>query len=558
MDIARITRVDAASASAALDGALDELAERNAVKRMWDKDPSLWKTRPEEQHEIVDRLGWLELPTSMRAHVAELRAFADEMRSEGVRHVVLCGMGGSSLAPEVFRETLGSASGYPELIVLDSTDPVAVMAVDATIDPRKTLFVISSKSGGTIEVTSFLAHFWEQAGPDGSRFCAITDPGTSLERLAQERGFRRVFSNPPDIGGRYSALSLFGLVPAALIGMDLDRLLECADDEKQLSIPSLDPRQIPGAWLGAYVGGLARAHRDKLTLLTSPGVKSFGLWVEQLIAESTGKEGRGIVPVVGEPIGKPDRYGSDRCFVAVRLDGDDNGELDRAIDSLSGRHPVMVAQLRDHYELAAEMYRWEVATALAGALLGINPFDQPNVQESKDNTARVLEEVLRTGVLPAAPDNVRLDPNESDSIASFLAQAGEGEYIAIQAYLTPTPEFEGALQAMRAGCRDQLGVATTLGFGPRFLHSTGQLHKGGPPEGVFLQLVYQPTQDLPIPGRPYTFGTLLAAQALGDLESFNERGLRVARVDLGEDVRTSLAHVVGAATALPVRVLRPA
>ncbi len=547
--------MDAAQAAAALDGALDELVERDAVERMWDKDPSLWKTNPDEQRELVDRLGWLELPLSMRAHAADLRAFADAVRAEGVRHVVLCGMGGSSLAPEVFRLTFGSRSGYPSLIVLDSTDPGAVAAVDATIDPTRTLFLISSKSGGTIEVLSFLAHFWELSGGQGSRFCAITDPGTSLEALATERGFRRTFSNPPDIGGRYSALSLFGLVPAALIGVDLERLLACADDERALCGRSVEAPRNPGAWLGAYIGGLARAHRDKLTLLASPGIAGFGLWVEQLIAESTGKQGRGIVPVVGEPIGPADRYGDDRCFVALRLEGDDNTRLDAAVQSLAGRHPIAVARLNDRYEMAAEMYRWEVATALAGALIDIHPFDQPNVQESKDNTARVLEQVESQGALPAAPDEVRLDASDSDSIGSFLAQVGEGEYVAIQAYLTPTPEIEGALQAMRAGCRDQLGVATTLGFGPRFLHSTGQLHKGGPQEGLFVQLVYQPTTDLPIPGRPYSFGTLLAAQALGDLESLNGRGLRVARVDLGQDVQTTLANVVGAATALPARVL---
>jgi glucose-6-phosphate isomerase/transaldolase/glucose-6-phosphate isomerase len=380
---------------------------------------------------------------------------------------------------------------------------------------------------------SFFAHFWEIAGHRGEQFCAVTDPGTSLARLAGEHSFVKTFLNPTEIGGRYSALSYFGLVPAAVMGIDLARLLKGAVDERQRCSTEA-PDQNPGAQLGAFFGGFARAGRDKLTVLTSPRIGSFGLWVEQLIAESTGKQGTGSVPIVGEPIGPPEVYGDDRCFVVLRLEGDDNTELDRAVVGLRERHPLVVRTLRDVYELGAEMYCWEVATALSGVLLGINPFDQPNVQESKDNTARVLREGLS-----AAPGTI-----EPDALAAFVAQAQPGDYVAIQAYLTPTDDNEARLQRLRARIRDLRRVATTLGFGPRFLHSTGQLHKGGPPSGVFLQLTYAPSEDVPIPGQPFTFGTLLAAQALGDLQSLQSRGLRAARVDLGHDASGGLERLI--------------
>jgi glucose-6-phosphate isomerase/transaldolase/glucose-6-phosphate isomerase len=507
-----------------------------AIARLWARDPTLWKPRPEDDVELSNRLGWLTLPTDFLAQAAELEQFATQQAARGITHVVVCGMGGSSLAPEVFRITFPTTTGRPTLHVLDSTDPGAVKAVDAAIDPRHTLFVISSKSGGTLEVMSFLAHFWELAEHRGDQFCAITDPGTSLDKLATERGFLTTFRNPTEIGGRYSALSYFGLVPAALVGIDLKRLLQAAQDEaKKCQAEQLEAN--PGATLGAYFGGHARAGRDKLTILTSPSIDSFGLWVEQLIAESTGKEGKGVVPVVGEAIGEPAAYGADRCFVVLRVDGDDNSTLDRGVDRLHGQHPVLVHHLSDIYALGAEMYRWEVATALAGAILRINPFDQPNVQESKDNTARVLEAGLTTppGVL------------QPEAVADFLKQAHGGDYVAIHAYLTPTAETEARLQGLRALVRDRRQVATTLGFGPRFLHSTGQLHKGGPVSGVFLQLTYSPSEDVPIPGQPFSFGTLLAAQALGDLESLRSRGLRVARVDLGTDVAGGLERLTRAA-----------
>ena len=551
MDLARYGAIDLAHAGPIVEAALGELAERDAVGRLWARDPALWRPDPAEQRELVDRLGWLSLPRSMRAEVPALERFAEEARREGVRHVVLCGMGGSSLAPEVFRLTFGSAQGCPRLIVLDSTDPGAVRAVDAAIDPAATLFLVASKSGGTVEVAALLAHFWEAAGRRGDRFCAITDPGTGLERLARERRFRRVFLNPPDIGGRYSALSLFGLVPAALIGLDLGRLLDRAGAEQALCGPDHPAARNPGAWLGAFMGGLARAGRDKLTLLTAPGIAGFGLWAEQLLAESTGKQGRGIIPVVGEPPGPAEAYGEDRCFVALRLDGAGADAPDRAVAALRGRQPLVVARLADRYDLGAEMYRWEVATALAGALLGIHPFDQPNVQESKDNTSRVLREAQASGHLPPAPPEVCLEIADAEAVASFLARATARAYVALQAYLTPGEEVERRLQTLRALLRDHFQVATTLGFGPRFLHSTGQLHKGGPASGVFLQLTYRPMDDLPVPGQPYSFGELIAAQALGDLQSLRARQLPVARVDLGADVLGGLDRLLAAVASFP-------
>jgi glucose-6-phosphate isomerase/transaldolase/glucose-6-phosphate isomerase len=533
VEIERYLSVDLATEREVFDAALAELGSTRAVERMWARDPTLWKPDAADDVELSNRLGWLTLPDDFLKKVPEFEALARRTREEGVRHVVVCGMGGSSLAPEVFRITFGSAQGSPGLIVLDSTDPTAVRMVDMTIDPERTLFLISSKSGGTIEVMACLAHFWQLTREKGDRFYAVTDPGTSLERLAQERHFRGVFLNPTEIGGRYSALSYFGLVPAALSGVDVRRLLEAAVNERALCGPDRPPPNNSGAFLGAFMGGLARDRRDKLTLLTSPALTSFGLWVEQLIAESTGKEGTGIVPVVGEPFGSPEVYGKDRCFVALRLDGDDNVALDRTVEALRGKHPIIVRQLRDRYELGAEMYCWEVATALAGSLLHINPFDQPNVQESKDNTARVLQSRAT-----AVPDDVVLAPSD---LEEFLGKLRERDYFAIHAYLTQTPEIEERLQRLRKEVRDKHRVATTLSFGPRFLHSTGQLHKGGPPTGVFLQLTYQPVDDVEIPGQPYTFRTLFAAEALGDLLSLHQRGLRVARIDLGPNPLAGLS-----------------
>ena len=515
---------------AEVESLLARMEREETVPRIWRKDYTVWR---EEPTEITDRLGWLGITEAMCEQTPALQAFGREVREAGFRHVVLLGMGGSSLGPEVLRQTFGSADGYPELIVLDSTVPGAVQAVTDAIDPARTLFLVSSKSGGTVEPLSFYKHFRalvdRAVGKEkaGQSFVAITDPGTSLETMTDTHGFRRLFRNAPDIGGRYSVLSYFGLVPAALMGMDVAALLERADRMLEGSQSCVPAHDNPGAWLGSVMGALALRGRDKLTLVNSPSIGSFGLWVEQLIAESTGKYGKGIVPVAGEPLLAPEHYGDDRLFAYLRLEGDANADLDAAIERLreSGQ-PVVRLDLRDRYDLGAEFFRWEFATAVAGAIVGIHPFDQPNVQQAKDLTARVLEEYQSSGRLGGieAPGSVK----------ELLSQIRPGDYLAIMAYLPETPKLNDALAELRRGVMERHRVATTFGYGPRFLHSTGQLHKGGPNTGLFLQITRSRNTDLPIPGAPYTFGVLADAQALGDLQALQGAGRRVARVQLQE------------------------
>jgi glucose-6-phosphate isomerase len=479
------------------------------VPRIWERDHTVWKPDPAE---ITDRLGWLGVSDLMRERVGELERLAAEAVSDGLRTAVLLGMGGSSLAPEVLAKTYGSAAGGLELLVLDTTHPATIERVSAGLDLDHTLFVVASKSGTTIETRSHLAHFWALV-PDGRRFVAITDPGTPLGDLARERRFRALFENPEDIGGRYSALSYFGMVPAALIGAPLAELLGDADQMRAASGPGSPAAENPAAALGATIGEAALAGRDKLTLVLPEEIASLGDWVEQLVAESTGKEGTGVVPVVGEPLGEPGDEGADRLFVATGAH-DGLEALERA------GHPVVRLPMDGRARLGAEFFRWEMATAVAGHVLGINPFDQPNVQEAKDATS----EVLATG---------RVEAPGFDDPAVVLKQVSEGDYVAILAYLDRTPETEAELQRVRLAIRDRHRVATTVGFGPRYLHSTGQLHKGGPNTGVFLQVVdAERDTDVPIPGRNVSFGTLIDAQALGDLRSLRARGRRVARVTL--------------------------
>jgi glucose-6-phosphate isomerase len=488
--------------------------EQDAViRRIWQKDFTVWRDDPTE---ISDRLGWLTVQDAMRDHVAELQAFASRCVTDGMTHAVLAGMGGSSLAPEVLRGTMGVSAGMLDLVVLDTTHPDQILAVERKLPLDRTLFVMASKSGTTTETLSHFAYFWEKV-PDGSRFMAITDAGTPLEKLATERRFRRTFLNPSDIGGRYSALSYFGLVPGALIGADLEGLLDRATAMAQACGPHVPATNNPGARVGAFIGEAALAGQDKLTLVLDDQVRSFGYWVEQLIAESTGKDGKGIVPVEGEDLGEPGVYGPDRVFVGI------GGEyVEKALQPIrDAGHPVIHLWLEDAIELGREFFRWEFATAVAGAVLGINPFDQPNVQEAKDATKRLLAQ----GDLP--------DPGYDD-LTPLVQQVKPGDYLAIQAYLPRNQETERRLHAARIRLRDRLNVATTLGFGPRFLHSTGQLHKGGPNTGVFIQVVEPPDEDAPIPGEPYTFGTLIAAQALGDLQSLRAHGRRVGRVRLAD------------------------
>jgi transaldolase/glucose-6-phosphate isomerase len=528
----------------ALRARLDAFAREGFAKRLWAKDASLWKPEPAAQQAIAGRLGWLDSPSHSREQLAAVGAFAREVRDAGTRHVVLLGMGGSSLAAEVVRNVFGSAPGFPELRVLDTTDPAAVAEAGTGLDFAKTLFVVSSKSGITIEVNALYRHFADRIG-DGSRFAAITDEGTPLERLARDARFRRCFVNPPDVGGRYAALSLFGMVPAAIIGVDVERLLEGGARMAAECGPAVPAEVNPGLLLGAALGEAAAAGRDKLTLLASPAAAPLGPWIEQLVAESTGKEGRGILPVEGEPIGGPSSYGEDRLFASI-------GTADRAPE------PSIGIEFDDPYALGAEFYRWELATAVAGAVLGVNPFDEPNVRESKDLTNEVIARFHRFRRFPEDPPLYETEGFEIHADAGFslptdralkwtlrehLSRAGAGDYAAWLVYLHPTASVDREVQAMRRAARDRRRLAGTVGYGPRYLHSTGQLHKGGPNRGVFVMLTAPDPLDLPIPGERYTFGNLKLAQALGDFEALRRHGRRVLRIHLPRDIDASLRRL---------------
>ena len=507
----------------------------DVVGRIWRKDHTVWKPDPAE---IEDRLGWLTVPQLMRREIPALESFAREIREASYRHVVLLGMGGSSLGPEVLRCALGSAQGYPQLIVLDSTVPAVVQGVSDAIDPANTLFLVSSKSGSTIDPNCLYAYFRGLVDSAcgqraGDNFIAITDPGTVLERLASDAGFRRTFLNPTDIGGRYSVLSYFGLVPGALLGIDTRTLLERAETMAQECGPDRPASKNPGAWLGAAMAQMVSEGRDKLTLVTSPHIESFGLWIEQLLAESTGKEGKGIIPVVGEPHLSPEGYGEDRQFVYLRLEDDDNVESDDfALAIAEASHPLICIDLQDRYELGAEFYRWEFATAIAGAVLGIHPFDQPDVQAAKDITDAMLAHVQQTGEFPAVQAETSFD--------QLLVGIQPDSYVAILAYCQQTTEVDASISLLRQRIAQRYGVATTAGYGPRYLHSTGQLHKGGPASGVYLLLTTDPEPDVPIAGRPYTFGQLAQAQAMGDLRALRAASRPVAWVRLDDYVVGSI------------------
>ena len=521
---------------AAADDALAALTEQDAVRRIWDIDHTLWKPDPTE---LSNRLGWLTLPSEMREQASDLQAFADEVQAMGIRDVVLLGMGGSSLGAEALRSVFGEAQGRPRLTVLDTTVPDWIHAARNAIDVRHTLFLVSSKSGGTLETLTgyrYFRHLADAALGDeaGSHFVAITDEGSGLERLASDEGFLRTFLNPETIGGRYSVLSFFGLVPAALTGIDVAALLDRAARMQEACAPSVPAAKHPGLQLGATIGALAKAGRDKLTFVTTPTLSSVGLWAEQLIAESLGKEGMGIVPVANEPLLGPAHYGDDRVFAYLRLDGDDAQASDDAVAALEAAgHPVLRFTLRDRADLAAEFYRWEFATAVAGAVLGVNPFDQPNVQTAKDKTADVLSAYEHDGALPETPSTLSVD--------ELLAQAAPGDYVCIMAYVHQTPDVDAALAALRSHVMESYAIATTSGYGPRFLHSTGQLHKGGPASGLFLQITADHPNDIDVPGQRYSFGTLADAQALGDLQALQAAGLRAARVRLTGGVAEGLS-----------------
>lgn len=525
---------------------LDALTRNQVVERLWQKDYRLWKNEPTE---ISNRLGWLTVHDQMRQQHEQLTQCVAAAHDLKIKDVVLLGMGGSSLGPEVFRTVFGTQKGSPRLWVLDSTVPGWVRQVTKSITPTRTLFLVASKSGGTIEVMSLFGHFWNlvtkaKGNHGGKHFVAITDPGTGLEQMAKEYEFGQIFSNTPDIGGRYSVLSLFGLVPAALLGLNIMRLLDRAAGMAEQCRKADDAHSNPGVYLGAAMGSLAKAGRDKVTVLSSPALSAFGLWAEQLLAESTGKEGTGLIPIAQEPLLRPGTYGTDRFFVYLRLKGDKNQALDRAVQALvKAKHPVLKFDLRDRYDLGAEFFRWEFATAVAGHLLGIHPFDQPNVQESKDNTNRVLESFHSTGRLPEQTSHPAKD--SAQAISSLLQP---GTYVSILAYTTPAKSFEAAIRRLRQALMAKYKIATTFGYGPRYLHSTGQLHKGGPSTGVFLELVDGMAPDLSIPAKPFTFGTLAKAQATGDIESLRAHHRHAIRVQLGRDQAATVTAITRALT----------
>jgi transaldolase / glucose-6-phosphate isomerase len=548
------------------DGTVKEIlseAEKNQVAaKIWKKDASLWKSDPDSQKQILNSLGWLGVVELMNGRLGELTSLAQEIsRSGQFTHVMVCGMGGSSLCPEVFRQTFGPQPGYPELLVLDSTDPDHIAAVRNRVEPEKCLFIIASKSGGTTEPNAFFEYWFDQVGQrtqtPGSNFIAITDPGTSLEKLAAEKGFRKTFLNPADIGGRYSALSYFGLVPAALMGLDVAQLLLRAEEASRLTAGAGTAEENPGVRLGATIGALAREGRDKLTLICDPKVASIGLWIEQLVAESTGKEGKGVLPVAGEPLGAVDKYGADRIFVNIAI-GDVDAQVKAKLEELSrAGHPVIHLTLRDLNDLGEEFFLWEFATAVIGWSLRINPFDQPNVQEAKDATKALLQNYQQRGALDeqqaqlkegrltfySASQQVDSSASALELLTSFLGGATAGKYIAFLDFIEASPEHDARVEEMRTSLRDSTRCATTAGYGPRYLHSTGQLHKGGPANGLFLMLEDTDRQDVPVPNEHYTFSILKHAQALGDFKALGDHGRRALRIDLGKDAAAGLEEL---------------
>ena len=516
--------------SGALPPALEEpvrarvqsAVHERVAERVWRRDESLWGGPGVP--EIGNRLGWLTVADAMLEHAADLTSFAAGLHAEGYTDAVLLGMGGSSLGPEVIRRSFGDQQPGLKLQVLDSTHPDAVLAVQDSIDVARTIFVVSSKSGGTVETLSHYRHFAQLAKPE--QFVVVTDPGSPLEELARTDGLRRVFRNPPDIGGRYSVLSYFGLVPAALAGVDIEELLHGSQVAEAACAHHEGSESNSGLWLGASIGELARQGRDKLTFLVGGDIESFGLWVEQLVAESTGKHGRGILPVAEEPLGEAAEYGADRVFALLRDPEHPTEAYETAAKALEeAGHPVFELPVHGAADLGRIFFLAEFAVAVAGWALEINPFDQPNVQEAKDNTKRVLE----SGQIPELADA------DDGALRALLGDANPPHYVAIMGYVPFSAEFDRAVAELRRRIRAATGAATTFGYGPRFLHSTGQLHKGGPPVGRFLQLTSRPQRDAEIPGEDYTFGKLIAAQAAGDLQTLRDHGLPAERVDLGED-----------------------
>ena len=571
VSISSAARLSLGEGQAAYEAAVEEARTNEWATRLFDRDVTLWTKDQRVGEAIAERLGWLDAPVDFVDNVPALEAFGDAIVDQGYTTVVVAGMGGSSLAPDVLHRTFGSQEGYPALRILDSTGPRYVAATFDDLDPLKTLVIVASKSGTTTEPNAFLAYAWARVHEaldaidhrpfesPGMFFVAITDPGKSVDAIAHHDEFREIFLNPPDVGGRYSALTYVGLVPASLIGLDLDALLASANAMLG-ACREPEPSANPGISLGLAIGTLANAGRDKLTFLTDEPIVSFGAWAEQLIAESTGKRGVGIVPVDLEPAGTPDRYGPDRAFVRITLAGNGDRSLDELAEALEGEgHPVIRIHVADPIDLGGEFVRWEVATAIAGAVLGIDPFDQPNVEEAKQLTRDVLarhEHGEQDGTAPPAPiatgsgitlfgdAALRLTSRGgglTGELARHLARRRPNAYLALQAFISPTPDRDLAISRIRAMLRDRTGRATTAGYGPRFLHSTGQLHKGGSPIGWFLQLTADHPNDRPIPDWPYTFGQLIDAQAAGDFAAIEAHDLPILRVHLGADPDAGLA-----------------
>lgn len=546
--------------------ALDRL---QPAKRLFGKDALLWKSEPEHVKSINNRLGWLSLPDNIDQKVNELNGFTKQVQSEGYKYAVLLGMGGSSLCSEVARDTFGKQDGFLELLVLDDTDPDAIRHLEKQIDLQKTLFIAASKSGNTLETLSFFRYFYDlleakEKGSAGKNFIAITDAGTPLVKIGEDYNFRKVFINPGDIGGRYSVLSDFGLVPMALMGVDIRALLGSAKQIENNSNTGAQVASNPAVCLGATLGICQKQGRDKVTFLLSPSIKSFGLWVEQLIAESTGKEGRGLIPVQGEQAGAPKVYGNDRVFAYMYLPSDNDTATEAKVAVLEAAgHPVVRISLPDKNALGGEYYRWEIATAIAGVVLNVNPFDEPNVAEGKKNTNDILNDWLQDGSFkktePAltagdvlvyagtqAAGAAQKSKSLSDLMNAFAGLAHQNDYIAILPYLLLTEQRMATLQSIRIHFRNQLKVATTLLNGPRYLHSTGQLHKGGPDSGLYIILIGGNKEKLQIPGEKYNFATLHQAQALGDFRSLNNKNRRVIYIDLGSDIDKGLNELLEA------------
>lgn len=554
------------SMQAQVDQTLNDFRTKHVVKKLWDKEPTLWHQDPGHQKIIRNALGWLTVLDAQTAELARLKAVAEDVKQAGFKYILLLGMGGSSLCPEVSRMTFGVVPGYPELHVLDSTVPSQVRSFEQRVDLTKTICVVASKSGSTTEPLVFQKYFFERmrekvGDKAGAHFIAITDPGSLLETLAKELKFRHILPGDPQIGGRYSALSNFGMAPAALMGVDVEKFLNRAEAMRQSCEASVPPKHNPGIILGTTLGLLAKAGRDKVTFVASPAFWDVGAWMEQLIAESTGKENKGIVPVDDEPLGDPKVYGSDRVFVYLRHESGVDSTQESQVAALEkAGHPVIRVHMADPINLGQQYFLWEIATAIAGSLLGINAFDQPNVQESKDYTKKYLEAYTKTGSLPdstplLSDGEVKVYADEQNTSAlkgltsleavltAHFGRVGQGDYVAINAYVERTDTVHAIFQRIRTAIGHTKHVATTLGYGPRFLHSTGQLHKGGPNSGVFLQITCDDPADLPIPGESYSFGVLKAAQALGDMQSLTSRNRRVIRVHLSGDVEKGLARL---------------